>query len=196
MPRSLIASMVGEEAVRNRKLRTPKSKVKGRFISNEIPQDRAGRLNDQCKFFGFKPKRFISTYANKPRILVKVKAKVNESRVTNIDYNDILAAERQVAGERQMAALYQQQMNMGIQNSTLAYQQQLMLNQYRAQHDAMVSAARQQSASHQLGMAQAMGMNGLTGMSDGLDNQRYQSQFLGGIGHAGCVSTQQLQRGY
>ncbi len=39
-------------------------------------------IKEQCSFFGYKPKRFISVYAKKPRILVKAKSK------PVIDYNN------------------------------------------------------------------------------------------------------------
>lgn len=64
-------------------------------------------LAEQLRFFGAKKQKFISVYARKPRIRVKVKRgyKVDIPRVINIDYNDI----RQRHIDMQMRDLYQRQ---------------------------------------------------------------------------------------
>ena len=92
---------------------------KSKFNRTGFPFDKESRRDTQFKFFGYKPKRFISVYADKPRILVKVKSKPDNSRVTNVNYND----SRTAYIDSQMAALHQQQMQMGNQQSAMAYNQ-------------------------------------------------------------------------
>ena len=98
------------------------------------------RLTEQLKFFGAKKTRFISCYAKKPRILCKVK-------VTNIPM--------QYGAERQLANLYQDQLNRCIERSFLGYNQM---------------AQAQMAMSHQLGCGQLGNMqnHGLAGGLGGL----------------------------
>ena len=74
-------------------------------------------LAEQLEFFGAKKKGFVSVYAKKPRILCKVKLPVaNSDRLTRepIQFND---------KKRQMAALYQQQRQLGMQSAFVGYDQ-------------------------------------------------------------------------
>jgi len=63
------------------------------------------RLVEQLKFFNYKPKRFISCYAKKPRISMKEDRYKIDLRIDPL------------------IALYQDQLNRGMQNSTLGYTQ-------------------------------------------------------------------------
>lgn len=99
------------------------------------------RLTEQLKFFGSKKTKFISCYARKPRILLVNKPKEVKSHLrTDID--------------RQIAALYQNQLNRGLQGSVLGFSQ-------------MVAAQQaQQMGLHPnslIGSGQAGGMGGLCG---------------------------------
>lgn len=71
---------------------------------------RKERLAEQLKFFGAKKTEFISVYAKKPRILCKAKAKQ-------------LVSASHAAGQAQLSALYQTQINRGIERSTLGFNQ-------------------------------------------------------------------------
>jgi hypothetical protein len=122
------------------------------------------RLTEQLKFFGAKKTRFISCYAKKPRILIG-RPKVNSERL-------IIGGQvfNGAASEARRSALYQQQMQLGIQHSALGFNQM---------------AAMQQSRDSQL---QAMSMTanqGLCGMSNGADARAMGQQntyipYLGG----------------
>ena len=92
------------------------------FNTDSAPFDKASRLNCQLKFFGFKPKRFISSYAKKPRIICKVKSKGVAS------LGGLAGASNKIGNDvdRQMSALYQHQMMQGIQNSAQGYGQLAM----------------------------------------------------------------------
>lgn len=157
-----IAMAVAAEAGNQKRLRrlTGKSTPnKSRFGEDDFPQNRASRLKLQCKFFGFKPKRFISVYAKKPRILVKVKSET-------IKLTNIMSAQSRLdySNQLQLTTLYNQQRQMGIQNSSIAYQQQMMDNQHRAQHYALANAVRQSADQSQFGFAcGGLGLNYLLG---------------------------------
>jgi len=79
------------------------------------------RLADQLEFFNHKPKRFISCYARKPRILIKVKSIATLNPATNLDR------------ERQLSALYQSQLDRGIQRGAQGYQQMAIAQMAAAQ---------------------------------------------------------------
>ena len=107
------------------------------FNTDSAPFDKASRLNCQLKFFGFKPKRFISSYAKKPRIICKVKA--NRKPIKTRLCDDI---------GRQIAALYQGQMNRGMQNTFTGY----------SQIAAAQNAAQQQMTGAQAALSQQSGL--------------------------------------
>ena len=71
---------------------------------------RKERLAEQLKFFGAKKTEFISVYAKKPRILCKAKVKQ-------------LVSASHAAGQAQLSALYQTQINKGIERSALGFNQ-------------------------------------------------------------------------
>ena len=73
-----------------------------------------GRLAEQLKFFGAKKLRFISCYAKKPRIICK--AKVNQSASS-------IAMKARIDDHMQMAALYQEHVGRGTQNSAFGFNQ-------------------------------------------------------------------------
>jgi hypothetical protein len=97
------------------------------------------RLAEQLKFFGAKKTEFISVYAKKPRILCKAKAK----QLVSASYT---------AGQAQLSALYQTQINKGIERRLFGCNQM---------------ALAQRAMSNQLGYAQAIGMQN-HGLSGGL----------------------------
>lgn len=115
----IIAYAVAVEAGKKKAKDNKNSKSNSKFGGDRYPHDKESRRDAQFKFFGYKPKRFISVYARKPRVRVKIKVKHDNSRVTNVNYND----SRTAYIDRQMAALYQQQMQMGNQQSAMAYGQ-------------------------------------------------------------------------
>lgn len=82
------------------------------------------RLADQLKFFNYKPKRFISCYAKKPRISMKVEVIVKDKFWKHIEMlqrtNNI---ERLSRNE-----LYRDQLNRGTQHTSLGYQQMVLTN--------------------------------------------------------------------
>ena len=83
------------------------------------------RLSEQLKFFGAKKQKFISVYAKKPKVRIKVKTASVKCNENNRDYlicqGDALY-QRQMQGN-QAAALYQQQMQLGIQRSAFGCNQ-------------------------------------------------------------------------
>jgi|GEM_PF-3023585 len=88
------------------------------------------RLTEQLKFFNYKPKRFISVYAKKPRILVKEKT-------YRIDLRS-----------QTMIASMQSQIYTGMQNTHNAY----------LQREAML--ANQQAAIGSQGQGLSSGLGG------------------------------------
>ena len=150
-----VATIAGKEARRKeqeairRALNHGAPANKSRCNRTGYPHDKESRREAQFKFFGYKPKRFISNYAKKPRILVKVKEelkfKVNLNRSESALYEAEMQYRRNMDSYNQMTAIRQPFMGLG----------NLAMGQ----------------ASH--------GLGGLVGLSDGLGNARYQAQFLG-----------------
>lgn len=68
---------------------------KSRFNRTGFPFDKESRRDAQFDFFGYKPKRFISIYAKKPKVRVKVKAidsiriDLNKSHIETAEYNQL-----------------------------------------------------------------------------------------------------------
>jgi len=115
-------------------------------------------LVKQLKFFGAKKLTFISEYARKPRVLIKAKAifDYDAERLRGEAYirDNIKASE--VARQAQASALYQTQLDRGIQGSVFGYIQR---------------AAAQQA------MGQAQSAGGLGG-PDGLGSQLMGGRFI------------------
>ena len=78
------------------------------------------RLTEQLKFFGAKKLKFISCYAKKPRIVMKVKTVTALNPATRL------------AQQRQLSALHSQQLGMGIFGSSLGLQQMASMNTAQA----------------------------------------------------------------
>lgn len=109
---------------------------KSKFNRTGFPHDKESRRDAQFKFFGYKPKRFISVYARKPRVRVKVKEKqANSDRFiresTGLDaalqsgihrYGLDYIRSAQFAGQ-QAAQAQMVGMNMAAQAQTNAYNQ-------------------------------------------------------------------------
>jgi len=76
--------------------------------------EKKGSLSEQLKFFGAKKQSFISCYAKKPRIVMKVKSIATMNPATKL------------ARDRQLSALYQSQLNRGTQHGALGFQQMAM----------------------------------------------------------------------
>ena len=96
------------------------------------------RITEQLKFFGAKKQMFISVYAKKPRILVKITNKTHNS-TNESAMNDCLANER----ERQLSALYRSQLNMGIANSSLGFNQMAQAQQAQYNQSQLMNAQAQ-----------------------------------------------------
>ncbi len=73
------AEIAGKEARRKRLAGIDTTIDKSKFNRTGYPCDKESRRDTQFKFFGYKPKRFISVYARKPRVRIKVK---EEPRIT------------------------------------------------------------------------------------------------------------------
>lgn len=100
------------------------------------------RLAEQLKFFGAKKTKFISVYAKKPRIVCKVKVKSSA-------LSDAIQARHY--GNRQIAALYQSQ----LQGGAFAFNQMMSAQQATQQ-------AAQQAVRGSIGYANGyMGLSGL-----------------------------------
>ena len=102
---------------------------------NDWQWKKRAELVKQLKHFGVKKLTFISEYAKKPRILIKAKAETgydderyifgwDDPREDFIKQN-IKASE--VARQAQASALYQTQLDRGIQGSVLGYHQMAMV---------------------------------------------------------------------
>ena len=116
-------------------------------------QAHKSRLSEQLKYFGYCGKRFVSEYASKPRIVCKVKVK----RVASASC---------VARQAQLSALYQTQLNRGLERSYLGYNQM---------------AHAQMARSHQLGCGQSGGLqtHGVAGVGRYYTNQEMNLQSVG-----------------
>jgi len=108
------------------------------------------RLAEQLKFFGAKKLGFISCYAKKPRILM-TNTKKADDMLLSIGRKQAIS--RQAVVDAGRMALYQQQTQMGMQNSQMGYMQMANMNM-------------QQSGLGQAfcgGLGDLAGMNGLIG---------------------------------
>lgn len=104
-------------------------------------------LVSQLEFFGCKKINFISEYAKKPRILMVNKAEVLTFPLV-----------RELVGVNQLSALYQEQCNRGMQNSSRGYEQMAMTSM----------------AANGMGQAQfAGGLGGLGGLVGQLTGGRF-----------------------
>lgn len=115
-------------------------------------------LQEQLKFFGAKKQEFISIYAKKPKVRVKVKPNPDNSRVTNVNYND----SRTAYIDRQIDILRQQGVMRGGLYAQIASTQSALLLQERQSYEMM---ARQQAA---LGSINYCGAAGGLGVANGL----------------------------
>jgi hypothetical protein len=129
--------------------------VRHKFNAPDKPFNKATRLKEQLKFFGAKQKRFISVYAKKPR--VRVKAKAENPRV----YNKSPDA-REAAFQAQLSGLYNQQMQLGIQNSSMGFNQ--MIGAQRAQFDYRPNSL--------IGDLSAMGMDNMSASNAAMHAQQ------------------------
>ena len=82
-------------------------------------------LVKQLKHFGVKKLTFISEYAKKPRILIKAKAifDYDAERLRGEVYIRENMKASEVARQAQASALYQTQLDRGIQGSVFGYHQ-------------------------------------------------------------------------
>ena len=115
MPWSAIAYVVASEVGKQNRLSNNKPRDKSKFNRTGFPFDKESRRDTQFKFFGYNPKRFISVYAKKPRVRVKVK----EEYKVGIDLNKWRAE----------SALYDQHRQMGIQNSSMGFNRMAAMQQ-------------------------------------------------------------------
>ena len=83
------------------------------------------RLADQLKFFGAKKTKFISMYARKPRVLMSNTKKATYAPLS-LGRQQAMAA--QALADARSMALYQQQTQLDIQNSSNAFYQMQQLN--------------------------------------------------------------------
>lgn len=117
------------------------------------------RLTEQLKFFGAKKTKFISVYAKKPRIVCRAKVKQVSS---NRFIRESIGFDNK---EIQLAALYNQQRQMGIHNSSLGYSQMAAMNHAHTtinNANMCASNAAMSQASH--GLGGACGVGALIGM--------------------------------
>jgi len=115
MPWTVVALEVAREIERQNRINNKTTTPISKFGIDRYPHDKESRRNAQFKFFGYKPKRFISIYAKKPRILVKPKA----PRVENINYMDSVRAFEARMRTASEEALYQQPVYLNQQQSNI-----------------------------------------------------------------------------
>lgn len=123
-----VASVAGDEVRRKKLAGIDVTVNKSKFNRTGYPNDKQSRQVMQFKFFGYKPKRFISCYAKKPRIVIRVK-KV-------IAYIDPAI---RIEKDRQLAALFNQQRQSGIQYTNLGYQQMAAMNMAHGNQQAQMN---------------------------------------------------------
>ena len=111
------------------------------------------RLKEQLNFFNADKKGFISDYAKKPRILMKEKKQVNDFPV--------------VDNHRYLREMREQQLNRGMQHSSIGYRQAAMLDMAMRQsalgHQQIAVHRRNEAAQGQLGFAAQASMIGFSG---------------------------------
>jgi hypothetical protein len=102
-------------------LKTGEAIDKSRFNRTGFPFDKESRRADQFKFFGYRPKRFISVYAKKPRILVKPKVddraliNLGKWRAESVLYNAQMDRQMNINKRGSLSNLYAQGMqNVGM----------------------------------------------------------------------------------
>ena len=99
------------------------------------------RLQKQLEFFGAKKTKFISCYAKKPRVLMTSTKKADDILLL-LGRQQAIA--RQADADARSMALYQQQTQLGMQNSALGYAQIQQLNGLMGMvNSADVAQARQ-----------------------------------------------------
>ena len=100
---------------------------------NDWQWKKRAELSKQLKFFKAKKQKFISCYAGKPRIRMSIEFKQSASSI---------AIKSSRNGQLQLAAIYQNQLNRGMQNSALGYQQMVYAQQSMAaaQAGSMIGA--------------------------------------------------------
>jgi len=120
------------------------------------------RLNEQIKFFGAKPKRFVSIYGNKPRIRVSNKSKESSERFNiNARYGFIGQASAQATSMQQNQAIA-----IGAASHRAAMAQQIGAQQaFAAQRDMFMQQQVMQvnAGVSNIGQSQALSRNSLTG---------------------------------
>ena len=118
-----VATIAGKEARRKKLAGIDTTVDKSKFNRTSFPFDKYSRRDEQFKFFGYKPKRFISVYAKKPRIVYR--AKVKQSASSAAMQAGICAARQSQA----YAALYKNQLNRGMQGSVFGFNQMAVAQQ-------------------------------------------------------------------
>lgn len=105
---------------------------RGVCLMNNWQWKKKATLAEQLKFFGAKKQKFISVYAKKPRILVKVKESADEAllRIGKEQQAERASSRSaEINRESQLASLYQQQIQMGTQRSSVGCSQMAVAQQ-------------------------------------------------------------------
>jgi len=118
---------------------------------NDFQWKKKALLTEQLKFFGAKKLTFISEYAKKPKITCRA--------FGLLPYNNASTRENANWARAQLAALYQDQRNRGMQNSSCGYERMAVT--------AMLAS----------GMGQAQFGGGLGGIA-GLGSQLIGGRFI------------------
>lgn len=163
MPWTTIVCAVAKEAGKLNRLDANYTVDKSRFNRTGFPFDKESRRDAQFKFFGYKPKRFISIYARKPRVRVKVK----EEYKVKIDLDKWRRESALYEAEmdyRRNAEAYRQQTLLGMQNSSMVFNRMAAAQSQQFANIAAQSNINIQGDAH----GNALGLGGYSGASDAI----------------------------